>query len=388
MKKTDISDLFEQKYFGGAKRVFNRYIENLTDLLVNNVKTRLGIEIRGTNGNYVSALTRWIEKYDPKFEYHIAQPDENGLSKEMYIDKPFILKLDKGTFLYVDGRYFIDSGHAELSMYIFGKRYRYYNRDLKKYLSKCASTDNMLYTISASGGGKDDRSSYWTCTGGSLPARSIDTLFFNAGVKETILGHIQKWLDNEDTYVSRGLMFKTGILVYGAPGTGKSSLAVALANYLKCGLIMIDMSTFGSLNISEVTQAIVADHTRYVILLDEIDIVFTSRENEEATDKQINNTTKLLSFLDSSNSPNNVVFLATTNYIDRLDSALLRKGRFDLTIELDQFERAAAKNMCKGFELSDKDTEKVLEQYGDNKINPADLQDKILGMLKKKGQTE
>lgn len=381
-KELEIFDSMYGKYFGGARRVFNKYVENFVDLLITNCKNHFGIEIRGINTNYIINLTQWIKKYDPKFEYHVAEADEKALSRDKFIDKPFIVKLDKGTFMYVDGQYSIDTGHAQLVIYIFGKKYQYYNRVLKKYMSKCESTNSMLYTITASNNDGDPRSSYWTCTGTSLPSRSMDTLYFNKGIKETILNHIQKWLNNEETYLSRGLMFKTGILVYGAPGTGKSSLAVALANYLKCGLIMIDMSTFGNLNISEVTQAIVADHTRYVVLLDEIDIVFTSRDNEEATDKQISNTSKLLSFLDSSSSPNNVVFIATTNYIDRLDNALLRKGRFDLTIELGQFEKSTAIDMCKGFGLSDSDTHNVLKQCGSEKINPATLQDSILSVIK------
>lgn len=57
------------------------------------------------------------------------------------------------------------------------------------------------------------------------------------------------------------------------------------------------------------------------------------------------NIKQLLQFLDSSQSPNNVIFIATTNYIDRLDHALVRKGRFDLKIELDDFNKDTARKM-------------------------------------------
>ena len=204
----------------------------------------------------------------------------------------------------------------------------------------------------------------------------METLFFDSGIKERIIAHLDNWLANEQIYLNRGLIYKTGILLYGTPGTGKSSLASAIANYLQCGLVTIDCTTFDSLNVAEVAESINADEDRYVILLDEIDSVFGSRENENNSAKNAR-ITKLLSFLDSPNSPSNVVFVATTNYIDKLDKAALRKGRFDLMEELTDIHAKTAYEMCKGFNLNEEQTNRVIHSVT-FPVNPSYLQSVIL----------
>jgi chaperone BCS1 len=66
---------------------------------------------------------------------------------------------------------------------------------------------------------------------------------------------------------------------------------------------------------------------------------------------------EFLQFLDGINSPSNVIFVATTNHIDHIDPALLRKGRFDLKYEMNKisYDLAAEmiKDMCPHKEVSD-----------------------------------
>ena len=92
----------------------------------------------------------------------------------------------------------------------------------------------------------------------------------------------------------------------------------------------------------------------------------------------------MLSFLDSPQSPTNVVFIATTIYRDRLDKALLRKGRFDLEIELNDIDKECAFKMCKGFGLSDSEASSLLkDKYSDaTSINPSELQLTIINNIK------
>ena len=266
-------------------------------------------------------------------------------------------------------------------MYIFGKMAKKYFRHLSRYIEKNNTSNDMMYSIAGRSNGNDR--DYWTCTGTTLQPRSMDTLFFDNGVKESVINHLQKWLNNEHIYTERGLIYKTGILLYGTPGTGKSSLATAIATYLHCGLVTIDCTTFQYLPIAEVTESINADDDRYVVLLDEIDAIFGSRENEDDDEKN-KRISKLLAFLDSQQSPNNVVFVATTNYIDRLDKAALRKGRFDLLLELDGINRHAATAMCKSFNLSQEKTNEILCKAS-YPINPSSLQSSILNALENRG---
>ena len=209
----------------------------------------------------------------------------------------------------------------------------------------------------------------------------MDTLFFDKDIKNKICKHLDDWLTNEEVYKDRGLTFKTGILLYGVAGTGKSSLASAIATYLNCGLITIDTATFADLNITEVVESINADNNRYVILIDEIDTIFTSRDEDNITDSQKVRTSKLLSLLDSQQSPNNVIFVATTNYIDKLDRAVIRKGRFDMSIELGNISKDTAMEMCKSFNLTKEQSMKAISEFEGREINPAELQNVILTVI-------
>lgn len=393
MAKNFTTTDFENLMYGqmGLRGLKNKLIINGVEYYSNKAKDHFGIEINITQPNQVREITKWIADRDLKFKYHIANPTMNfKRNADPIINKQFILKLERATYMFVSGTVVgrndnSDQG-GELYIYLFGKKYQKWLRELSKYLRDQATQTSMMYSISAQKSDNRD-SSYWTCTGSTLIPRPMSTLYFDKGIKEEIEKHLDKWEANESIYKERGLIFKTGILLYGNAGTGKSSLASAIAHRLNCALISIDMSTFAYLNISEVTESINADDDRYVILLDEIDTVFTNRDDDASTDKQRSTISKLLQFMDSQHSPTNVVFVATTNYKDRLDDALLRKGRFDKIIHLGDIDYAAALEMCKGFNLT-QDQINSLNLDKNSTFNPAELQDRILSTIAHKEALE
>lgn len=330
--------------------------------------------------NKIQIFTEWLEKYDKKFMNHIRNPytlrKSNRLEKaEIYGE--FIVKLEKHTYVFISSK-----NREYIFIYIFGKYMYKYFKELKTLIEDKTNKNFMKYSISAQKA-TDDKSTYWSCVGSGLTPRPLSTLFFNDDIKDRIINHLDTWLKSEDIYKSRGLIFKTGILLYGTKGTGKSSLATAIATYLNCSLISIDCTTFQYLNISEITDTINADNDRYVVLLDEIDTLFTTREEDDLSDTDKAKAAKLLSFLDSQESPTNVIFVATTNYIDRLDPAAIREGRFDLKIELNDINENAARKMCESFEMNKHDIDKLFKTIT-FPCNPAWLQNKILYSLSDK----
>lgn len=372
----------------GLKGLKNQFISDGVIYILRRIKNNLGINMTFTDRGQIRTVLKWIEKKDKNFKNHISNPYMIGskiANTDPIIEGSFIIKLNKATYAFISGE-LVERQSSDptntISMYIFGKMAKKYFRHLSRYIEKNNTSNDMMYSIAGRSNNGNDRD-YWTCTGTTLQPRSMDTLFFDNGVKESVINHLQKWLNNEHIYTERGLIYKTGILLYGTPGTGKSSLATAIATYLHCGLVTIDCTTFQYLPIAEVTESINADDDRYVVLLDEIDAIFGSRENEDDDEKN-KRISKLLAFLDSQQSPNNVVFVATTNYIDRLDKAALRKGRFDLLLELDGINRHAATAMCKSFNLSQEKTNEILCKAS-YPINPSSLQSSILNALENRG---
>lgn len=88
----------------------------------------------------------------------------------------------------------------------------------------------------------------------------------------------------------------------------------------------------------------------------------------------------LFQFLDGVSSPSNSIIIATTNYYDKLDPALIRDGRFDIKEEITEFDYDNAVELCKIFKLSDDKTRAILDNE-QLPINPAYLQNKILKNL-------
>ena len=221
-----------------------------------------------------------------------------------------------------------------------------------------------------------------------MQTRNIDTLFYNEGVKENILSHIDGFIENQYIYKERNLLYKTGILLYGVPGTGKTSLATALATYYNYDLIIVDMNTFDRLDVSMLTNCINADTSKFIVLLEDIDTIFNTLNREDSSqsadkdEKKVIN--KLLQFLDSNSSPTDVIFIATTNHIEKLDSALTRSGRFDLIQSIDPVNKAVAQEMCRSFNVPEEDIDSIIGEAGDGIYNQSTLQTDILAYFKKK----
>mgnify|MGYP004638936281 FL=1 len=376
MNLNDYAELMLNENLSVKTILTNTLKKKSLNYFVDKMKTHFGIEMKFNNERQMKIITKWVEEVDPKnFKYHISNPYDYKKNDNPILKGEFVLRIDKRTFIFISvGEREKDKG---IYMYIFGKKaFKWFKIIANK--AQYANDTNMMYSISAR---NSEDGQYWTCVGSTFNSRPMDTLFFDKDIKNKICKHLDDWLANEEVYKDRGLTFKTGILLYGVAGTGKSSLASAIATYLNCGLITIDTATFADLNITEVVESINADNNRYVILIDEIDTIFTSRDDDNITDSQKVRTSKLLSLLDSQQSPNNVIFVATTNYIDKLDKAVIRKGRFDMSIELGNISKDTAMEMCKSFNLTKEQSMKAISEFEGKEINPAELQNVILTVI-------
>lgn len=362
----------------GIKGLKNLAITKLIKEVMEKTKSHFGFELIYTT--QLDSVNELISKMDKNFNKHST--DINRWNYKA-INSTFILKLRKDTYLLVSGDCDFKSENIreKIYLYFFGKKAY---QELNKFKNRLKNTENnknttAVYNISVSEYNKSD----WICDGKYIKSRSFDTLYFDDEIDKKIKKFLDNWLLNEDVYKRRGLTFKTGILIHGNPGTGKSSIASAIADYLDCNIIDIDMSSFSTINLSSLVNTINRDNEKYVILLDEIDAIFKDRD-DDITENQNNKVIKLLSFLDSVNSPSDVVFVATTNYYDKLDKALIRKGRFDKQIELNGISKETARRMCEGFGLNESSIKYLLNSKSDDElINPSSLQFEILEQVKK-----
>lgn len=92
----------------------------------------------------------------------------------------------------------------------------------------------------------------------------------------------------------------------------------------------------------------------------------------------------ILNCLDGFNNPEGLIVILTTNYPDKLDSALLRSGRIDINIELTYLDKYQAKNMFKAFFDSDAIFEDMWNNIKKYDIEPSTLMQFLFSNRNKK----
>lgn len=154
-------------------------------------------------------------------------------------------------------------------------------------------------------------------------------------VKAQLMEAVEWPLKHPDAFKKVGIVPPKGILLYGPPGTGKTMLAKAIANETESNFIAIKGPEIYNKWVGESEKKIrdIFDKARQVspsiIFIDEIDSIAGSRSSFEGNNVSEQVVNQLLTELDGIEPLKNVVVIAATNRIDRIDSAILRSGRFD-----------------------------------------------------------
>lgn len=167
-----------------------------------------------------------------------------------------------------------------------------------------------------------------------------------AGVKEAKeeLQEVVGFLRNPKKFTSLGARVPKGVLLLGAPGTGKTLLARAVAGEASVPFFHISGSEFVEMFVG-VGASRVRDlfrkakkNTPCIVFIDEIDAVGRQRGTGlgGSHDEREQTLNQILVELDGFDTDTNIIVIAATNRPDVLDPALLRPGRFDRRVILDE----------------------------------------------------
>lgn len=164
---------------------------------------------------------------------------------------------------------------------------------------------------------------------------TLDEVVLNSEVEKIMFSFFKEWKDYE-RLLDHGLAPANKILLYGAPGTGKTKLAYAIANQLGLPLVLVRLDELISSflgktgkNIREIFE--LANERRVVIFLDEIDTVAKHRADEKELGELKRIVTVLLQNIDL--FPPHSIIIGATNHEDILDKAIWR--RFPLKLKLE-----------------------------------------------------
>ncbi|KAI0629345.1 P-loop containing nucleoside triphosphate hydrolase protein [Trametes polyzona] len=239
-----------------------------------------------------------------------------------------------------------------------------------------------------------DPSDYWKRVS-TQHKRPMKSIILDPGVIELVLNDAKDFLASKAWYAERGIPHRRGYLLYGAPGSGKTSLIHSIAGELNLDVYILSLTRLG-LDDTSLSSTIADLPTECIVLVEDIDAAFhqgvkrdiADPEKEQDGEKQdggrgpsgdspasVGRVTLsgLLNALDGIAAQEGRILFATTNDYDALDPALCRPGRLDLHIEFKLASKYQCREMFRRFYLpSDSEDKDSMDDVDSEAVDEKD----------------
>jgi hypothetical protein len=262
--------------------------------------------------------------------------------------------------------------------------------------NQCDKSKNLL--IFSHTGTTEDDAVLWNI----YPMKSqktFDNIFFPE--KERLKNYLDKFLSGKSS------MSKFSLLLYGPPGTGKTSIIKIIANYTERSIKTVKLSNIksfdnlisifcGTLLYEKIYDDAAQKHKlkldKTILVFEDPDadnkIMFKRSDDDKDDDSKQNividddnkisisdnkkiSLSDILQALDGIYDTTGLIIIMTTNFMNKLDPALIRPGRITMKINLKEMTKECAVNMIKYY-FSDANPELI--NITENTITPAELE--------------
>jgi hypothetical protein len=266
-----------------------------------------------------------------------------------------------------------------------------------------------LFTNSAGSSSSPYRAkSVWSHVPFEHPA-TFDTLAMDPDQKEAILDDLAAFQESKEYYAKVGKAWKRGYLLYGPPGTGKSTMIAAMANFLDYDVYDLELTAVK--NNTELRKLFIETTGKSIIVIEDIDcsVDLTGKRSKSKkgdkdsddndkpklpTDPEKDDATKvtlsgLLNFIDGlwSACGGERIIIFTTNHKEKLDPALIRRGRMDKHIEMSYCRFEGFKVLAKNYldvVIEHELFGEIRQLLEETDMSPADVAENLMPMSKKK----
>lgn len=158
-----------------------------------------------------------------------------------------------------------------------------------------------------------------------LPERTLDSVVLPAGQLERLVADVDRFLASEPDYLRRCVPWHRGHLYDGPPGTGKTSVARAIASHF--GMDIWYLSLADLKNDGDLMRVANRISPRSMLLIEDADVFHAATRRDDEGGVTLSG---LLNALDGIATPHGLLTVLTTNNPAMLDKAVVRAGRIDL----------------------------------------------------------
>ncbi|XVF54229.1 hypothetical protein PTKIN_Ptkin05aG0163700 [Pterospermum kingtungense] len=200
---------------------------------------------------------------------------------------------------------------------------------------------------------------------------TFETMALEPEKKKEIIEDLVTFCKSREFYARIGKAWKRGYLLYGPPGTGKSTMIAAMANLLNYDVYDLELTAVK--DNTELRKLLIETTCKSIIVIEDIDCSLDltgqrKKKEEKCLEDEIEKMDKvrkegkeegsskvtlsgLLNFIDGlwSACGGERLIVFTTNYVEKLDPALIRRGRMDKHIELSYCSFEGFKVLAKNY---------------------------------------
>lgn len=227
--------------------------------------------------------------------------------------------------------------------------------------------------------------------------KPLEYLYLPEEVNDKLINYLKTFKESRSHYDRYGFPYRGGILLSGVPGCGKSTTILATATYLDKDIYYLDLGVIRTNSELKLCMDYIKGSSKNgaIVIFEDIDCMSTivlqrfSEDGKEiisastsvtqamktSESTKANDTLSLsflLNVLDGTMSPENVIFIMTTNFPEKLDRALIRPGRIDISIQLKKCSRYQIAKVFK--DLYERPIQKeFLDQFPENTFTTAEV---------------